>query len=230
MPITFVAASSQYITMASEFAALRTTSSFCFWLATTQQGNDLPYQAPCVAGIEQDQGEQDIFWGWLDYNSGSSRLGISKGNTLGANSGTINDGTLRHFCFTWNSSDGASQCFVDGALSSSGTADSGDVSLTFADLCRLLDQYAVARSYVDGTLDDVRIYNRILGANEVAAIHGCRGGDSIHYGLVSRFKMDELSPGTAVSAVSDQAGNNSGTPHNSPTYAGAAVMRRRRRA
>ena len=171
MPITFVAASSQYITMASEFAALRTTSSFCFWLATTQQGNDLPYQAPCVAGIEQDQGEQDIFWGWLDYNSGSSRLGISKGNTLGANSGTINDGTLRHFCFTWNSSDGASQCFVDGALSSSGTADSGDVSLTFADLCRLLDQYAVARSYVDGTLDDVRIYNYGLNAEEIHALY-----------------------------------------------------------
>lgn len=52
---------------------------------------------------------------------------------------------------------------------------------------------------LDGKMDDVRIYNRNLGAGEMQTIHDSYGRDGILDGLVSRWLLHEGAPGVALS-------------------------------
>jgi MSHA biogenesis protein MshQ len=232
MAMTFAAASTEYLNAASEFAALRTTASLSFWMRTTQVGSDTFYEAPGITGIEEAGAGDDIFWGWIDNNAGSSRINIRKGDTTDAIGPTINTGALFHVVLTWNSSTGLVQIYINGVFYASVTSGTVDVGNTFSRIASI-DDTGGTPTYFDGTLDDVRIYNRVLTANEIAALYAQRGGDSLYYGLVHKYRMDEGAPGASASgsgSVTDVTGANNCTPTNTPTYAEADVMRRRRRA
>jgi MSHA biogenesis protein MshQ len=229
MAMVFTAASSMYLAAASEFAALRATASMCFWIKTTQVGNDTMWQAPGVSGIEQAGGGDDIFWGWIDNNAGASRIGIQKGDTAGAKSGQINTGAEFHVVLTWDSATGLVQVYVNGAFVASATSATGGVVNTFSGLAVIGDTGGTP-VYFGGTLDDIRIYNRVLLANEISAIYAQRGGDDIYEGLVHKYMLREAAPGTAASGagtVRDERGANHCTPTNSPVYAVSSVTRRR---
>ena len=71
----------------------------------------------------------------------------------------------------------------------------------------------------NGIIDDVRIYNRVLSANEVATIYACRGSDSIYYGCLNRWLLNEGPLGTTISGtnvVKDMIGVQHGSPVGSP--------------
>lgn len=74
-----------------------------------------------------------------------------------------------------------------------------------------------------GQIDDVRVYDRVLSADEIAEIHALRGKDRIDDGLVFGARLDEFPPGASASgagSVEDRSGNgNNGTPVNTPTGA-----------
>ncbi|MEX2321818.1 MAG: LamG-like jellyroll fold domain-containing protein, partial [Saccharospirillum sp.] len=101
-----------YITV-EDLSVLQGTSSLSFWIRTTDTGNDIGWQAPAIAGVEQSGGADDIFWGWIDA---SGHIGITKGNDFDATKSdtAINDGTFRHVVLTRDASDGSYQIFIDG--------------------------------------------------------------------------------------------------------------------
>ena len=79
----------------------------------------------------------------------------------------------------------------------------------------------------DGPLDDIRVYTRALTPNELLTLYTLRGGDNIVNGLLWRWRMAELAPGTAATgagSVKDAAGNLNGTPLNSPTYVAGILV------
>jgi len=70
-----------------------------------------------------------------------------------------------------------------------------------------------------GAIEDFRLYNRILNADEVQIIHACEGEDYITDGLVRWWPMNDLMDGTTVTAVTEMTAVQSGVVVNSnPTY------------
>lgn len=229
MAITFVAASSQYLAAAAELAALRATASLSFWLRTTQVGDDTIWLAPGVTGVEQAGGDNDFFWGCLDNNGGASRMRSGRGNGSYYGTGQVNTGAEFHIVFTYNKSNGLINVYVDSVLITSGTTGTADVTTTFSRIASVEDTGGTP-TYLDGTLDDVRIYNRVLSAAEVSILYAQRGGDDIREGLVSQYRMSEGAPGvaaTGAATVIDETGANHCTPTASPTYAESMIVRRR---
>lgn len=226
MAIAVSSAQQQYLTNPADLAALRTTASLSFWIKTTQVGSDTFWQTPGVAGIEHGGGDDDIFWGIIDNNGGASRIGVARGNGAWIKSaGAINDGALRHVVLTWNSSTGAAQVFVNGALSGSGTTSSGDVSAShmFYDLCRIT---GYGPMFLGATLSDVRVYSRVLSAVEVAIIYSCQGRDAVRNGIVHRWLGLEDRPSWGVIAeVPDLAGAKPMWPRGVPPLIVEMLMR-----
>ena len=76
---------------------------------------------------------------------------------------------------------------------------------------------------MDGDLDDARIYDRALSADEILTIYNSRGRDGIALGRVARYLMNEGAPGVAASGagiIKDSGPNGlDGTPVNSPIWA-----------
>lgn len=161
--------STQYITLPSAISTqLKTSASLSFWIKTTQIGDNTMWLAPGITGVEQSGGGDDVFWGWLDA---SGRIGILKGNTAGAKStNPINDGTWKHIVLTRDSTTGSVQVFVNGVLNQTATSEAGDVTTTFSRLGSIEDTGGTP-TYFNGSLDEVKIFGRVLSNDEVTAIY-----------------------------------------------------------
>jgi hypothetical protein len=76
--------------------------------------------------------------------------------------------------------------------------------------------------HLDGYMEDMRIYNRVLTPNEIQTIYALCGNDGIHYGLVARWQCMEGYEGQAVTTLMDSspnaAANNSTSIIGSPLY------------
>lgn len=94
-------------------------------------------------------------------------VGSTSGDTSIASSVNINDGTWHHLAATRNNTTGAMQVHVDGVPSGSGTGPTG--SRTWPTSLRI---GGLQPGYNDhnGAMDDVRLYDRILTTNEIAAL------------------------------------------------------------
>lgn len=237
MAVDFDAASSEYLTAASNFADLRCVNalgeaSLSYWINTTQisaSAND--WESPHVTGREV-VGNDDCMWGGID-NGGASislaEMSWAQGVLRRLKSTEyVNDGAWHHVVQTMKLAGAVQQIYFDGVLDTSasgGTATSP--SNTFTSIGRLT---AATPVYLDGLVDDVRIYNRVLTATEVAIMYAQRGADPIIDGLVTRYKLDDGAPGTTVSTAEDEMGNNhvtsvGGTPTFEESYVGGARRR-----
>ena len=157
-----------YIVSGDIFSVLRTTASMSFWIKTTQTGNDTNWLAPGVAGIEQNGGGDDIFWGWLDA---SGHIGISKWDTPSAKSNlAINDGNYHHVVLTRDSPSGAYKIYIDGTLDQTGTTGTGDVGTSFSSIGRIEDT-AGSPEYLQADLDEVMVFNQVLSDAQVSVIY-----------------------------------------------------------
>ncbi|HEX5218872.1 MAG TPA: LamG-like jellyroll fold domain-containing protein [Verrucomicrobiae bacterium] len=107
-------------------------------------------------------------WGAVVLN-GRFALGVGSPDTTISSSVTINDGNWHHLVATRDNTSGAMNVYVDGALSASGTgptgARTGPPSLRIGSI-----QTGVGFGYLNGTIDDVRLYDRVLSETEVAAL------------------------------------------------------------
>jgi len=85
--------------------------------------------------------------------------------------------------------------------------------------------------FFDGDIEDARVYNRVLSANEFMSIASGKGKDGIVQGLQGRWHMREQGEGVTVTAVSDLsnsgiAGSPSATP---PSYSTSSISSPRSR-
>jgi hypothetical protein len=87
---------------------------------------------------------------------------------------------------------------------------------------------------VNGKIDDVRIYNKSLSPAEIQTIYAANGHDGIIDGLVSRWLMNEKSPGTTVSGTNSVKdigpSGNHGTPGTANCSYAESVLSFRRAA
>jgi MSHA biogenesis protein MshQ len=206
------------------------TCSLSAWFSTTQVGDAIRWESPGITGVEHNGDGNDIYWGWLD-NIGHINFATGDGTNL-TSSGAVNDGTWHHIGMSRNTSTGAIALYVDG-VAVSGTGDTDTKTTPFYSIGRIEDVGTVPATpeYFSGSLDDVRVYTRVLSAVEFETIRITRGLDCIVYGLQYRWMMDEGSEGSAAtvaSSIKDMAGNQHGTPVGSPTYAGSFLKTRRR--
>ncbi|MFA5216459.1 LamG-like jellyroll fold domain-containing protein [Sulfuricurvum sp.] len=161
---------SQYISVPQTATnTLLSTASLSFWIKTTQTGNDTDWLAPGVTGVEQAGTNNDIFWGWLD---GSGKIGLNAlGDGVQAKSSiSINDGTWRHIVLTRDASTGLLQIYINGVLNASATSGTGTVGTTFSSIGRIEDTGGTP-AYFSGSLDEVKIFDRVLNPDEIATIY-----------------------------------------------------------
>ncbi|MEX1213422.1 DUF6701 domain-containing protein [Saccharospirillum sp.] len=160
-----------YITV-EDLSVLQGTSSLSFWIRTTNTGNDIGWQAPAIAGVEQSGVADDIFWGWIDA---SGHIGITKGNDFDATKSdtAINDGTFRHVVLTRDASDGSYQIFIDGIRDRNGTNNSliGEVGSSFNDIGRVLYSNGSGANFLQADLDEVVIFDDVLDENQVDKLY-----------------------------------------------------------
>jgi hypothetical protein len=151
---------------------LGVTATLTAWIKTTQLGNNSPSLAPAITGIEVANSTNDIHWGYLDA---SGHIGIAAGATGFVSNSVISDGQWHHVALTRSSSTGAVQIYVDGNLQISGVSGAGNKTSVFnllgAQISVASDGITdIGRTYLNGSLDDVRIFNRVLTADEIATI------------------------------------------------------------
>jgi hypothetical protein len=200
----------QYIVLGTELAALRTTASLSFWIKTTDAGTVDWWNSPCVAGFEEAGGADDIFWGYIPSDG---TIGISKGNTPFTSTTVVNDDEWHHVVVTWDSATGAIQIIVDGVLETTDTSETGDVINTFSGLgIREHSDGIVSARYLDGSLADVRVYDRILNEAEGQTIYASNGHDNI-VDFVHRWTLDDDNDGEIMLGAADRSvAPNDGTP------------------
>ncbi len=112
-------------------------------------------------------------------------------------------------------------------------APTGTILSDAAELCHIANRSDTNFGF-DGRISDLRIYNRILSADEIATIYAARGVDGIVDGLVMRHMMDEDALGVVASGTDlhkdlSNSGND-GTPSASPTFDEGVIRSRRRMA
>jgi hypothetical protein len=109
-----------------------------------------------------------VDWGTSIVN-GKFVLGIGSagGDTTVASSVNINNGAWRHVAATRNNTSGAMAVYVDGVLRGSGTGPAR--SRTWPTILRI-GSLQTGNNFLNGTLDDVRLYDRILTAAELTAL------------------------------------------------------------
>ena len=105
----------------------------------------------------------------------AGQIGIYVGDTGGVYStNPINDGTWHNVAMTRDATTGVVQLYIDGVLNGSSTLDTGFKTAQFYLIGALTDRNSsgnvTGANYFNGQLDDVRIYNRVLSAAEIAQI------------------------------------------------------------
>ena len=154
-------------------APSRDDFTVAMWVKTTDTAGSAGAQWWSGKGlVDGEVGGGGADWGTAIVN-GKFVLGVGSvsGDTTIASSVNINDGTWHHVAATRNNTSGAMAVYVDGVLRGSGTGPTG--SRTFPPGLRI-GSLQTANNFLNGTLDDVRLYDRILTAGEIAALVSVR--------------------------------------------------------
>lgn len=168
--------SGDYVSVPGLSNTLNATASLAFWIRTTQVGNDTIWQAPGVTGVEEAGGTDDIFWGWLDSQG---HIGVSVANDSSTKSqASINDGNWHHVVLTRDHLAGEFRIYIDGGLDNDGSIASGVIGNGYDRIGSIMDT-AGSHEYLNGHLDEVRVYDGVLELDEVQLIrdatHPCPG-------------------------------------------------------
>jgi len=160
----FAGADTTSYVQVSSFDNFPTTEiTTAFWVKTNDSGGDgiISY-----ASTESDNN-------WLIFNSANIEIYRNNPVTSGV---SINDNQWHHIVVTWRGNDGQIILYKDGEQVYSGTLASGTSITTGGCLMFAQEQDSVCGGTVTaqahtGTLDDVRIYNRILSPTEVLNLY-----------------------------------------------------------
>jgi hypothetical protein len=148
----------------------------------------------------------------------------------------ITNGVLFHFASTFNFSAGTGIIYINGVVDTAGSFANmthGNTSNTAAALAKLASQENGTSNQWIGKLEDVRLYNRALSANEIRTIYAQRGRDGIFQGCTGRWPLmslgDTVSPaaGASIKDISNSKFHLTNTGTNVFSKRIASVDRRR---
>jgi len=140
---------------------------------------------------------------------------------------------IHHYAITYDESSTANNpiIYIDGVSTSVTETVSPDGTLVVDTGNDLVLGYPSAKS-IDGKLSDIRIYNRILTADEVLAIYNARGRDNIRNGLVfcpflkgaAGLQAFDGATLAAGNTIVDPCSGATGTPNGDPVGIGETFL------
>jgi len=209
-------------------AVLDPTGSFSLsaWVKTTQTKGAADYAAIVGKGFLVAANGYGLF---LDGdNSSKPAFQARTGATIvsARSSVSINDGAWHHLVGVRDHAGNITQLYVDGVLAGSGSGALTSYASTY--------YFGVGSRYngslwetffFDGSVDEVRMYNRTLSATEIWNLYQAGGGailnspdlqiDALEQGLAGYWKLDD---GSGTSATDASTNGNTGTLTNGPTW------------
>ena len=140
--------------------------SIGFWVKTTQTGGTGQwYQGTGLVDGNLPSATNDF---GTALSGGKFGFGVGKPDTTILSTTSINDG-IWHLCVaTREQTTGALRVYVDGSLETTGTGNTN--SLNAAPYLEF-GQIASGGGYLNGSLDEIMVFNRALGGNEVTALY-----------------------------------------------------------
>lgn len=146
--------------------SISTDFTLAMWVKTTDAGNSGTqwWQGKGLVDGEVNGAAAD--WGTV-LLAGKFALGVGNPDTTISSSMNINDGAWHHVAATRNSTSGAMTVYVDGILSGSGTGPTG--ARTAPPNLRI-GSLQTGNNFLNGVIDDVRLYDRVLSASDIAAL------------------------------------------------------------
>ena len=121
---------------------------------------------------------------------------------------TLTPGTTYHICGVVNFSSKSGIIYINGAADPSGVQvftnmTAGNSSNTNCNLSSIGAREDGGNNWWNGTIEDVRIYDRALGPAEIATIYATYGKDIITTNLQARWPLNDGGPGSAVNQAAD---------------------------
>ncbi|UVE18757.1 retention module-containing protein [Pseudomonas sp. LS44] len=166
--------------------ALLGSATMTFWLKTSQEGSGDgdgdSWDQPSIIGSEQVGDGNDIQWGVINEDG---EIGFGLGNVDGVYSKTeINDNQWHSVAISRNASTGLVSVYVDGKLEATGSPSDSDFTgklnqLTSIGVTNKFTGDGTSEAdtrYFKGSLDDLRIYDHVLSADQIQAIHSVENG------------------------------------------------------
>jgi hypothetical protein len=125
--------------------------------------------------------------------------------------------------------------YINGALSVSGSTalfTQGTTSDTNSKNASIGSTDNAAADFFNGSIEDVRLYSRLLSNSEISTIYAGKGKDGIVDNLQQRFLMNELPPGSIVDTVPSIAAFDGrvGSGVGSPVYTNDSILVSRMRS
>jgi hypothetical protein len=111
---------------------------------------------------------------------------------------TLASNTLHHVCGVYDTTAALLRMYIDGVQEAT-TATGATGSVNTQSL--VIGNGPWPLRVFNGLMEDVRVYNRALTADEVQTIYASRGRDRIVSGLVGRWVMNEGAPNTGGATV-----------------------------
>jgi len=180
-----------------------------FWFKSTQMdGNETHwFQGQGLVDAKVD-GNTDCFGTAL--GNGKVLFGTGKPNTT-IKSGVVADGFWHHVAAVRTKATGSLKLYIDGVLVASGTG--GTQSLNASSGMAIGCLYG-KKSFFDGTIDEVRIWNVPRSPTDIQAYYwkSLTGNEA---GLVAYYRLDE---GSGTTAHDSTANGNNGTLVNGPIW------------
>ncbi|HTY03563.1 MAG TPA: retention module-containing protein, partial [Rhodocyclaceae bacterium] len=147
-------------------------ATLSFWIKTTQSGpsTDIGWDSPSVIGMENNGGTTDIQWGFINS---TGKIGLGMADNAGVMSTTsVNDGQWHQVVITHNFTTGGTLIYVDGTQEASSTLLAGMVAPNkFLGFGVTADDGATSDRFLNGALEDVRIYDSVLTSSQAQAIY-----------------------------------------------------------
>ena len=213
--IKFVRTSSQYLSTSGNYTVPFPSGTVMFWLTpfSFTSFNYLVIVGSETFSMRLNSSKQ-VQAGLLRHSAKK----ISSVSTLTAN-------IRYHVAVSYNDtgSQTTNSIYINGVLDKSDSDNDG----TATTVPLIVGSASYIGEYLDGLMEDLRIYDRVLPLEEIQTIYEVQGTDGIVDGLVGRWLMGEGAPTTVASSIKDETGAADFGSTNSPTYDNIRVKRRR---
>jgi hypothetical protein len=215
--------STQYVTV-PHASSLNLATSFTVMIALKY--TDVSGEQVLIS--KADYGTGNRSWFVEKYFSDRSKIALFLSPDGGAvdpiiSTATVSDGNWHTYAFTLHSGTGAVTTYVDGVQDTTGTLSGGNVAQnTVPVLIGAIEHNGTPNLLYTGALDEPRIYNAALTAQQIADLHYAMVYNDVDTtalssggNMVLGFRCGDDQSGTGTPAFSDISGNsNSGTNSN----------------
>ncbi len=170
--VTFSSASSQAVSTPAINLSATSAVTVAFWAKTSSTSGNV---------FEASTNYNSFSDSFCILLTGSNAIQAAIKGNGGYNTAELTttlDGSWKHFCFVFDTSQSAANevlIYIDGAVTSPTKAFSVNNTNNFGNRAVYIASRAASSVFLNGTMDDVRVYTRALSASDVSQLYYSRG-------------------------------------------------------